>query len=67
MQLSVWMLCGFLLLDNHNNSSSTHHYTLSHNHALPHDHTANMCFACLPEANGHQAKSWKDCMQRNYR
>jgi hypothetical protein len=53
VQLNIWMLSDFLLLGNHNNSSPSHNYPLPHYHTVPHDHTADLCFACLPEANGH--------------
>jgi hypothetical protein len=67
MQFIIWMLCSYLLPDHHNNSSSSHHHPLSNNYARPHDHTADMCIACLPEADGHQAKSWKDFVQGLHR
>jgi hypothetical protein len=63
MQQIIWMLCGFLLPDNHDNSSSSNHYPLSHNYTLPHDPTNDLPFACLPKTYGHQAESRKNCVQ----
>jgi hypothetical protein len=37
------------------------HHTVSHNHAT------HLCVTCLPQADGHQAKSRKDCVQRLHR
>jgi len=74
MPQDIRMLCYRLLLDFDDNSCTnlhpaTHSHTCPHNdslpdyHALPHNNAPHLCVSRLPEANGHQAKSCKDCVQ----
>jgi hypothetical protein len=67
MQLDLWMLRSFLLPASHNGPSSSHHHPLPNYYAMPHNHTVDLCVACLPKADGHQTKSSKDCVQGDNR
>jgi len=53
----------------HSHSSSTNYplpndNSLPYNHTLPHNSTTHVRKHCVPKANGDEAKSSEDCLQR---
>jgi len=72
MHLAIWLLCGPMLPDAHHNSRSHCHSNypyayynpMPHNHTCPHNRAAHVRKHRVPEANGDEAQSSEDYLQR---